>query len=514
MHIETTGRQSGIRQDIVHLLVLLVIAFCIGIYLISTTALISKDGITFIEYAKQLEVAPCETMKNGYQHPGYPFLILTMHRIVQVFTNVPSLWSWIYSAQIAALMFRLFTVVVLYFVGKKIVGPVFSFWAVLILVLLPAPAKLGSDAVSTWPYLFFLLLGFLLLIYGATVKKWWLFGFSGLVSGMGYLIRPECAQLIVFGSLWLGLQLFWSKRTISRRKAVFAFALLLTGFLIAAGPYMKLTGWIFPKKQIGFFALSSQSCGAYEQRTQVCSDAVYIAGFVPSDIAGAFGKLIERVGETLMWFFLPALLIGIYKYFRKPDWQKPQMFFMAVLIALNVTLVILLYCRYGYMSRRHTLPLVAFTIFLIPAGLQVLAIWLEGVFSPRIKRSSSIRADKQVWFFVLCIIGICVCIPKLLRPLRSEKQSYRDATRWLAQNTNESDIIATPDSRISFYAGRRGVEYKGQGVAEGAKYIVAVTKNGKDALTAQEVLQLRAQMLFSAESGNGKLKVVIYGRIH
>jgi hypothetical protein len=503
MRIKMTDKQSSRSRAIIHISILLAVALCVGVYLVSTTVLIAKDGITFIEYARNLETSPIEAMKSEYQHPGYPFLIVVAHKIAKIGHSGSSLRSWIYSAQAVALIFRLLTVVLLYFVGKKIVGERFSFWAILILILLPDAAEYGSDALSDWPYIFFLSAGFLLLIQGAASGKWWLFGFSGLAAGMGYLIRPECAQVVVFGTLWLGLQVFYSGRIISKRKAVFAFALLLVGFLIIAGPYMKLKGAVFPKKQLVQFVPNTQSSEVYKQGIQICSNSVYAAGFVPSDIAGALGKLVQRVSETLMWFFVPALLIGVYKYFRKRDWHEPERFFTIALIALNVSVMILLYCKFGYMSRRHTLPLVVFTIFYVPVGLEALASWLGEKLS---------KATANFWFMVLLVIGIAICSPKLLRPIRAEKQSYRDAARWLAKNTDEKDIIAVSDSRIGFYSGRRGVEYNGRAVPKEAQYVVKIFEGKNNTPSGEEMLQ--AKEVFSIEGKDKESKVIIYRREH
>ena len=512
MRIKIMNERSGKSKDIIYTSILLAIALCVGVCLISTTVLISKDGVTFIEYAEQLEVDPIKTMANKYQHPGYPFLILTAHRIAKIASESSSLWSWIYSAQAVALIFRLLAVAVLYFVGKEIVGPRFGFWAILILILLPDPAKLGSDALSDWPHIFFLAAGFLLLIRGAADRKWWLFGFAGLAAGMGYLIRPECAQVVVFGTLWLGLQLFCSGRIISRRKAAFAFALLLVGFLVIAGPYMKLKGAVFPKKQLVQFVPNTQSCEVYEQEIQICSNSVYTASFAPSDIAVALDKLVDRVGETLMWFFMPALLIGMYKYFRERNWHEPVRFFIIAFITLNVLLMILLYGKYGYMSGRHTLPLVVFTIFYVPIGLQALASWLNEKFTKTTEWLFAIKADTNFWFLVLCVVAISICIPKLLRPIRAKKQSYRDAAQWLVKNTDEKDIIAVSDMRIGFYSGRRSVQYNGRAIPEEAQYVVKVFKNEKDAPTETEMLQTKE--VFSIEGNNKSSKVIIYRQTH
>jgi hypothetical protein len=512
MRIKITDEQSSRSRTTIHISILLAVAFCVGVYLVSTTVLIAKDGITFIEYARGLETSPIEAMKSEYQHPGYPFLIIVAHKIAKIGHNGSSLWSWIYSAQAVAMIFRLLTVVLLYFVGKKIVGERFSFWAILILILLPDAAEYGSDALSDWPYIFFLSAGFLLLIQGAVSGKWWLFGFSGLAAGMGYLIRPECAQVVVFGTLWLGLQVFYSGRIISKRKAVFAFALLLVGFLIIAGPYMKLKGAVFPKKQLFQFAPNAQSSEVYEQEIRICSNSVYAASFAPSDIAGALGKLVQRVSETLMWFFVPALLMGMYKYFRRRNWCEPERFFTIALIALNVSVMILLYCKFGYMSRRHTLPLVIFTIFYVPAGLEALASWLNEKFSKAIERLFAVKANADFWFMVLLVIGIAICSPKLLRPIRAEKQSYRDAARWLAKNTDEKDIIAVPDIRIGFYSGRRSVGYDGRAVPKEAQYVVKVFEDEKNTPSGEEMLQTKE--VFSIEGKGKEAKVVIYRQTH
>lgn len=481
-----------------------------GIYLVSTMALISKDGVNFIEYAKGLESSPIETIKRNYQHPGYPFLIAAAHKTVEMMGGGSRVLSWIYSAQAAALIFRLLAVVILYFLGEKIAGQRFSFWAVLILIFLPNAAKYGSDALSDWPHIFFLSAGFLLLICGAASRKWWVFGFSGAVSGIGYLIRPECAQVVVLGTLWLGMQMFCPKRIISRGKVVLAFVLLAAGFFAIAGPYMQIKGKFFPKKQLVEFTANRPSPEIYKQETGTYSNDIHSTGFSPSDIAGAFGKLVQRVSEMLMWFFVPALLIGIYKHFRRRDWCEPEKFFVIALIVLNVFLMTLLYCKFGYMSRRHTLPLVVFTIFYVPFGLEALASWLDEKLSKTVERFLTIKGNTSFWFMVLLVIGVSICSLKLLR---MEERSYRDtayrhAAQWLAKNTNEEDVIAIPDSRIGFYSDRRSIQYKGEAIPPKVQYVVKVLEDEKDAPSGEEMPNVKE--VFSIEKRNRKSKVIIY----
>jgi hypothetical protein len=503
MRTKITDEQFSRKQAIIHILILLGAAFCVGIYLVSTMTLISKDGANFIKYAKGLEASPIETMKRNYQHPGYPFLIAAAHKTADMIGGDSRVLSWIYSAQATALIFRLLAMVILYFLGEKIAGQRFSFWAVLILIFLPNAAKYGSDALSDWPHIFFLSAGFLLLICGAASRKWWVFGFSGAVSGIGYLIRPECAQVVVLGTLWLGMQAFCPKRIISRGKAVLAFVLLAAGFFATAGPYMQLKGKVFPKKQLVEFTANRPSPEIYKQEAVIYSNDIYSAGFSPLDIGTAFGKMVQRIGELLMWFFMPALFIGTYKHFRRRDWREPERFFVIALIVLNVLIMTLLYYKFGYMSRRHTLPLVVFTIFYIPLGLDILALWLNEKLSPN-------KADTDFWFLVLVIIGISICGLKLLRMERMNYRNtaYRDTARWLAKNTNEEDIIAVPDSRIGLYSGRRSIQYEGKAIPQKARYVVKVLEDEKDMPSGEENLSVKET--FSIEKRGRKSKVIIY----
>lgn len=480
--------KTAAKQDVSNLLTLLTIALSTGIYLIGTTAVISKDGITFIEYAKNFEISPTKTMFQQEQHPGYPVMILGIHKIAGFLSESQSVFSWIYSAQSITLLFRILSIIVLYFIGRELVGARSSFLALLILVLLPKPAHYGSDALSDWPHIFFLAAGILLLMRGAISKKWWLFGFAGLASGTGYLIRPECIQVIVYGILWLMLQLFWSKRVMSKSKTTLALVLLLIGFFVLAGSYMKLKGKVFPKKSL------------VQLQPQVVPETTYIADIAPPDIAEAFGKMLKNISETLMWFFVPAFLIGIYKLFKKQNWYNPEQFFILNIVGLNIVLMVLLYCKHDYMSCRHTLPLVVFTLFYAPAGLYVLAELLD--------KKLHKKENSKLGFFILIVLGIAICSPKLLRPLHQDKLIFRKAAQWLAENTQPNDVIAVPDLRISFYSTRKGIDYTHKPFPQNAEYEVRMLKNKREIPIDENTL--KKNKLFIIEDNEEKTRLSIY----
>jgi len=462
------------KQDTIHIIILLAIVLGIGIYLIATTVLIAKDGTLYIECARQIADNPIEAVRNMPPCPGYPFLIYLMHKMTGLFNDTESIQGWIISAQVVSLLSKVIASIALYFVGSYFVGHRLSFWGVLILSILPDSAKFGSDALPEWPHLMFLTIGFLLLLSGAQYRKSWMFGWAGIMSGLGYLVRSEGCQLVLYGSAWLIFNLVRPRGKMKRTKAIGALILLLAGFAVIAIPYMRSKGYVFPDQ--GMWKLPAIL--TINNSGSAISMNMYLASF---SIRGVIGDdtLITNMCETLVYYFIPALLIGSYYYFRKQSKTLEQTFFATAFIVVNVAVLLWQSSCRDFLSRRHTIALVVFTVFYIPVGLHVIASWLSGIS----RSGRTVEKDTRLWFFILMAIGFGICAAKFSRttPLRWEKQGYRDAAKWIDKNTAPMDIIAVPDKRIAFYAERKGIEYSQQ-IPEQADYIVRIVKNEDEEL--------------------------------
>jgi len=474
------------KRDAIHLFILILVACVLGIYLIVSTVLISKDGVFYIERAQRLASDPVGLVKEEFS-PGFEFLIFATHEFVTLFTDNSSLFTWIYSAQSVTLLCRLFGLISLYFIGKMLVGSKRSFYAMLILILLPYPAKMTSDVLREWPHILFLSTGFLLLLCGSRCCKWWMFGLAGLVSGIGHIIRPEAAQLVIFGGMWLLYRLIRPECDLRRTGVGLALVALVIGFAIPFAPYAKARGRIIPENLR--LLISYLETAESETNPELKAESgyeTYTASGVPGLIAGAIGRLAGEISENLMYYFLPALVVGVYaRVHRRSAVSDIERFFMSAFVSFNIIILILLYYDWQYMARRHCLPLVAFTILYVPAGLEVLAQWLEVSLS---KGRLWTNPNPQLCFAILFVTGAGLCIPKLLLPARADKQGYLHAAEWLKNNTNPEDVIAVTDGRMSFYAEREGVVYgyvERDGVVyenevpERAKYVVRIVK-GED----------------------------------
>ncbi len=461
------------KRDLLRLAVLLAIALIIGVYLIATTVLITKDGVFYIERAQKFSSDPVGIVKA--HPPGYPFLIFIVHKLVDLFNSSSSAQSWIYSAQSVTLICRVLSLVPLYFIGRLLVGARRSFWGLLVLTVLPYPAEFGSDVIREWPHILFLSTGLLFLIWGSRFGKWWMFAIAGLAAGLGHAIRAECAQIVIYAVLWLLISLFLPRPNISRLKAICLTLALLIGFAIPAAPYMKVRGRVLSPKLKSVISCNTawQSSGL-EQSGFDDTVVVYTASGMSTDILRALGKLVQQTSGNLIHFFVLPLMVGLYCHFhRLRKILLTERFFIFALIVLYLVIMVLLHINYSYISRRHCMPVIVFTAFYIPVGLQIVARWLSEKVS---KNNSSTQKDRQRWFFILLIIGMIICLPKLLMPIRAEKQGYRDTAKWLKENTKPEDIIAVPDKRISFYAERKCLEYSEQ-VPKQANYVIGIVKS-------------------------------------
>ena len=91
-------------------------------------------------------------------------------------------------------------------------------------------------------------MGFLFLLWGVEQGKAWFLGITGLVAGLGTTIRPECAQLVLYGIVWLCIKLLKPNCNMSRAKLTCAFFFLLIGFVLPMAPYVRERGTIAPLK--------------------------------------------------------------------------------------------------------------------------------------------------------------------------------------------------------------------------------------------------------------------------
>jgi hypothetical protein len=112
------------------------------------------------------------------------------------------------------------------------------------------------------------------------------------------------------------------------------------------------------------------------------------------------------------------------------------------------------------------MPLSLFLLFYSPLGMQIVGE----------KISSSFKFKPILWFCVLLVTGILICLPSLLGTNRNNTIGFLQVADWLNKNTSPQDVIAIPDVRINFYAQRKGIQAWEKKDLKGANFAVAEVK--------------------------------------
>jgi hypothetical protein len=422
----------------------------VGLYLIGTTALIAADGIQYIRRAQQFATDTDGVIRvSGF---GYPFLIFVIHSLF--LHDSTTAIGWAYAAQGTALVCRLGACFLLYGMARRWIGPARSFMAVLALLLLPYPARFGADGMRDWPYLLFLIAAMGALLAGCGRKRLGWFVLAGCLSGMGYLIRVEGAQVVLLGLIALGVEWFVRSTQQPRRRIMVAGALMLVGFFVGGGWQMAIQGRVLPEKLR--FGEPNAKVGADSPRSVRWPEPAPLLakmGPPPQWDFTAFVRtpwmLLKQTAECMSPHVMVVGLIGLAAAWRRMRDRLPARFWIGLWGGFQILMLIYLYSTYGYMSRRHVLPIVVALCLFVPEGLEILA--------RRICRKPGTESDpagviRTAW--ILLGVGMAINLPKLATPLRKDKRDYRQASQWLAKHTLSDTYLLVDDPRIGFYSDR------------------------------------------------------------
>ena len=259
------------------------------------------------------------------------------------------LWSWIYAAQFTALACRIITLVIFYYIGLKLVGPPAAFWGTLLLSFCRIRRKWDPDALSDWPHLMCFGAGFLSLLAAIKARNLWLFAAVGVFSGLGYLIRPESIQVVIYALIMIIYLFVKHSRRQDRANLLLAGVLLIAGFAMCTGPYIKCKGALLPKKKLDF-TTAAQTILRRSRRRPMRWTNMQILSFVAKEALKAIIKFVARLSENLVYIFMPFMVLGLYVQFRKNE-SMTENFLLQCFIVVNVAVLMWLYCRYSYMSR-------------------------------------------------------------------------------------------------------------------------------------------------------------------
>ena len=489
------------RADALCVLVLLCVSAVLHGWLYFHTYTTARDSIGFAQLALQYEspktavvsfpcATPIDVMRRSEppHPPAYPLIVLAVSKVVRMHHPGTLPEQMLRSTQIASILGAFLLVVPMYAAAKRLFDRRTAFTAVLLFQVLPVSARITSDGLTEAWYLLFLMLSLGAAVravqQGKLAPAFW----SGVWSGFAYLVRPEGATaalafcVVLFGLIALD--------RVRRFTALRQLPLLLIGAALPAIPYMMT---------IGAFTLKTNGAGLLPDvaiRPFGGSAAVFAAIYNPLEDGDrtiwtikTFAKELTKAFHYAPCFFA---IIGLGVAFARLK-RTPE---IGVLIAMCLGYILLdfvfaIHAGEGYLSERHTLPIVFVGCFFAADGLFRTGDWFLRTFP-----SITLTGRWTGWFYAIVIVGSC--LPQAVKPLHENRFGHKMIGEYLREHAAINDVVIDPYTWAQYYSGRsvRGVPPDPQP----ARYRWAILEDGE--LPHSTMTRLKPAMDVKADTKN------------
>ncbi len=482
-----------------HLLVLLGLSIVFHGWIIAQTAVPARDSIGFARLALHLESPPTareaphtpltrlDVIRQAMHPPGYPLLVLLVSQPIRACLGT-TCESMTLSCQVTAGLAGVLLILPMYLLARRLFSAKVAFWATGLFQILPVFAQISSDGLSDSLYLLLVVTtvwrGVLALQQPSALG----FLLFGLGAGLAYLVRPEGLLLISA----LGLVLFsqWL-RSVWRFRVVVGYALMmLVGMLVFVAPYVQQIGKLTNKPTgvniIKYFM------GEKTEPTWHSAEACAVPAGPPTTILGTWWNDRVNAGESrLVWatrevidesfkaaHYLPGVFILIGMLLVIPRrWREPGLLLPVLVMAVYLAVLWVMAAKIGYVSERHTLPMVMLGCLFAGAAVAPLSHWVASWALLR-------RGDVPFWRGIILAVLVAVCLPgPLFKPLHAHRVGHRHVGLWLRAHTTTDEIIWDPFCWAEFYANRAwGYDHTQPRDAEPTVFVIleeTVSANGQ-----------------------------------
>lgn len=480
--------------DLRCLVILVGLVAAIRAWQITHTEVASRDSISYIRIAWQLEHGPwLQVLPSSPQHPGYPLAVFAMSLPLRRFFPDDLPYAWQISAQLVSALASVLLLIPMYYFGREVFDRRITFWSCLLFQCLPASGKIMSDGLSDPLFLLFACSALWLASVALRRHAWWLFALTGLAGGLAYLTRPEGALIIAAaGLVLLGMQ-FTQRWRQPWRKVLLQGSTLSLATLAVTLPYMFVIGGLTVKNTPNILMNQQRPDADWQKRLRPRQDEPHTRATRPGATLLAmmwpqgdprFEKIIRNIHSAddlqnfrppprYLWalkamafelgkgFFyvvwLPALL-GLW-WFRDRFGQVPGVWVGSLTCLVLAALLYRMAEKMGYLSNRHLLLLILCGIYWAVAGTLVLGDKLaQGAAQLWPALAGRRCTDGATWSLALLLLLALAPLPRTLSRLHAERAGFRAVGRWLAENTLAGDFIEDPYCWAYFHAGRVFVE--------------------------------------------------------
>jgi hypothetical protein len=469
--VEVSPHRSLFGPDYWRLLVLGAVAIATHGWLVMHTAVTARDSLGYARIALNLsnpgvnsEGEPrqrIDVIRNAEQPPGYPVAIWITEKMLRDVVDLPLPERCLLAAQVANATAAVLLVIPLYLIGRILFGRNVGFASTLLFEVLPVPARITSDGLSEGVYL--LVVATAILFAVRTLRKPGIGGFllCGMATGASYLVRPEGLGIVIAVSIligWSGLTRRWQ-----RDQALGCLTALLVGVALIGMPYMILIGKL-SNKPTSIWLINQHDNqpapiwhgqDAKGVRPPIAGTPLFAKWWDPGLDAGKPHAVwaVQAVSSELiksLHYVIGFLAIAGLIAHRRQLWSPDLgIWFLIVLAALNVALMVYLAYRIQYISERHTLQFVMVSCIFAAAALEPLIGFVT---------SSTLLGRLFLWPKAapcLFLAGLVAsALPFTLQNMHTQREGHKHAGRWLATHMNDQDWLIDPFAWAEWYSGR------------------------------------------------------------
>ncbi len=429
----------------------------------SRTILPAQDGLKFIRVAKEFQRRPWpEVVRGSDQHPLYSaFIALAEPPVALAIGKGPDAW------RVAAQLVSVFAAVAILFplfgFARALFGERAAILATLVYVLLPIPGAIGRDTLSdSFALLFFttaLWLGEVAL--RSDRRSAWIG--TGLVAGVGYLVRPEI--LVVPTAVVLtGLVRFAGRHElVAIKQHLSKVGGLGVATLAIVGAYALVKGEVSEKLSMRIGVSIGASSSANKSVRPAMPAGLDAPGWdfaakeesseirIQGDAGKTSLRLAQQWAEGLGWIMLAPLAWGLFRS-RTLEGSHVGRQLVGVYVVLFAAVVIRHATTLGYLSGRHALTLVIVTVPWVGAGIWA---WTERLPERWGLSPAGSRRLAVVGLAVLIGVGVTAQV----KGMHTSRWGHLAAGRWLREHADASESVLDTRGWAMFVRGGLGYDY-------------------------------------------------------
>ncbi len=424
------------------------------------TPLPAQDGLKFLRVARQFQSQPWEDVVRGSdQHPLYSALIAVGEPVVRIIVGKGPV-AWRIAAQGVSMLASLALLASLHVLTRNLFDDRTANLTVLLYALLPFPAEIGHETLSDSLALSFLVAGLCLGEITLRTRSWRAAIGSGLVTGLGFLTRPEVA--LVAPVVVIAAMIRW--RAWSDEVAVFGRLVALSlVVLVQVGSYAFVKGEISEKlsrqwsTQVGLQNHAPRKPplllpkGLDDPRFDFSPKEESDQISLKDEPLESSKRLLFEWANGLSLVLIPVAFLGLIRNRARAesvDGRRLILIFCVAFTAIAIRHAVTL----GYLSGRHALCLVVLSVPWASAGIW---IWVDGFRSRWGISAERGRRSGYVGLVGLVLIGATVQA-KAGHPSR---WGYWAAGVWLAEQAQPKDTVLDTRGWASFVRGIPGYDY-------------------------------------------------------